>query len=199
MCGHHQWINTWRVAYEQSTPTLTSVHDDPDDQQRQVSDQAQGCPTSDAPDAVALEAAFVKRFVESDFLKDLGSLLPYAQEDQTYTFVTDVGNQRWRHQGLCLSGYPGALFYRRSLAKEYFGTDDPAEIQALLSDFDKYTEAAAVVKEKSGGDTYMVASSGDFQNPFFANRSSRGLLMTPGRRSDGPEIRYRQVVPRRRL
>jgi multiple sugar transport system substrate-binding protein len=68
------------------------------------------------------------------------------------------------------------LFYRRSLAQEYFGTDDPVEIQALLSDLDKFTEAAAVIKEKSDGDTYIVASSGDFQNPFFANREQPWIV-----------------------
>jgi hypothetical protein len=68
------------------------------------------------------------------------------------------------------------VFYRRSLAKEYFGTDDPAEIQALMSDFDKFVEMAAVVKEKSGGDTFMVGSSGDFQNPFFANRAQPWIV-----------------------
>ena len=35
--------------------------------------------TSDAPDVIALEAAFVKQFVESDMLADLGELLPVAE------------------------------------------------------------------------------------------------------------------------
>ena len=93
-----------------------------------------------------------------------------AEAGQIYPFVLDVGSNDGVTKAYAYQATPGALFYRRSLAKEYFGTDDPAEIQALLSDFDKFTEAAAVVKEKSGGDTYMVASSGDFQNPFFATR-----------------------------
>ena len=126
--------------------------------------------TADAPDVIALEAAFVKQFVESDMLADLGELLPVAEAAEIYPFVLDVGSNEGVTKAYAYQATPGALFYRRSLAKEYFGTDDPAEIQALLSDFDKFTAAAAVVKEKSGGDTYMVASSGDFQNPFFANR-----------------------------
>ena len=126
--------------------------------------------TADTPDVIALEAAFVKQYVKADMLADLGDLLPQAEANKTYSFVTDVGSDQGVTKAYAYQATPGALFYRRSLAKEYFGTDDPAEIQALLSDIDKYTAAAAVVKEKSGGDTYMVASSGDFQNPFFANR-----------------------------
>ena len=41
---------------------------------------------------------------------------------------------------------------------------------------DKFTEAAAMVKEQSGGDTYMVASTGDFASPFFANRSQPWIV-----------------------
>jgi len=126
--------------------------------------------TDQVPDVVALEAAFVKSYVESDFLADLSSLLPEAEKAQTYKFVTDVGTADGIIKAYAYQATPGALFYRRSLAIEYFGTDDPTEIQALLSDMDKYTAAAAVVKEKSAGNTYMVASSGDFQNLFFANR-----------------------------
>jgi multiple sugar transport system substrate-binding protein len=127
--------------------------------------------TADAPDVIALEAAFVKEYVEADFLADLADLLPYAEENKTYAFVTDVGTHDGVIKAFAYQATPGAVFYRRSLAKEYFGTDDPDEIQALMSDLDKFVEMAAVVKEESGGNTYMVASSGDFQNPFFANRA----------------------------
>lgn len=36
--------------------------------------------TDDVPDVVALEAAFVKSYVESDFLADIGDLQVYADE-----------------------------------------------------------------------------------------------------------------------
>lgn len=132
--------------------------------------------TADAPDVIALEAAFVKELVESDVLAPIDDLLPLAEAAKTYPFVIDVGTNNGVLKALSYQATPGALFYRRSLAKEYFGTDDPAEIQALLSDMDKFTQAAAVVKEKSGGNTYMVGSSGDFQNPFFANRSQPWIV-----------------------
>jgi len=126
--------------------------------------------TADVPDVVALEAAFVKSYVESDFLADIGDLQQYADALKVYPFVYEVGTGDGVHKAYAYQATPGALFYRRSLAKEYFGTDDPVAIQELLSDFDKYIAAAEVVKEKSGGNTYMVASNGDFQNLFFANR-----------------------------
>lgn len=127
--------------------------------------------TADAPDVIALEAAFVKEYIESDFLADLGELMPIAEACGIYPFVVDVGTDPdGVTKGYSFQATPGALFYRRSLAKEYFGTDDPTEMQALLSDLDKFIDAAEVIKEKSGGDTYMVGTSGAFFNPFMKNR-----------------------------
>jgi len=88
--------------------------------------------TADVPDVVALEAAFVKSYVESDFLADIGDLQKYADELKMYPFVYEVGMADGIHKAYAYQATPGALFYRRSLAKEYFGTDDPVEMQELL-------------------------------------------------------------------
>jgi len=93
-----------------------------------------------------------------------------------YPVVVEVGVNDGKNKAFSYQATPGALFYRRSLAKEYFGTDDPAEIQEIMGDFEKFAEAAAVIKEKSDGNTYMVGSSGDFQNPFFANRAQPWIV-----------------------
>jgi multiple sugar transport system substrate-binding protein len=128
--------------------------------------------TDQAPCVVALEAAFVKSYVEANYLADLGELMPAAKAANVYPFVYEVGTDpAGVTKAYSYQATPGALFYRRSLAKEYFGTDDPAEMQKILGDMDKYAAAAEVVKQKSNGNTFMVASNGDFQNLFFANRA----------------------------
>jgi multiple sugar transport system substrate-binding protein len=128
--------------------------------------------TDQAPCVVALEAAFVKSYVEANYLADLGELMPAAKAANVYPFVYEVGTDPTGvTKAFSYQATPGALFYRRSLAKEYFGTDDPVKMQEILGDMDKYAAAAEVVKQKSNGNTYMVASNGDFQNLFFANRA----------------------------
>lgn len=126
--------------------------------------------TGDVPDVMGLEASFVREYVESDYLADLSGLLPKATELGTYQFTIDIGSFEGKTKAFSYQATPGAMFYRRSLAKKYFGTDDPVKIQELVSDMTKFEAAAKVVKEKSSGNTYMVASNGDFQNLFFANR-----------------------------
>lgn len=132
--------------------------------------------TDDVPDCVALEASFVREWVESDLLADLSSLLPKAQEMGTYQNTIDVGTYDGEVRALSYQTTPGAVFYRRSLATEYFGTDDPAKIQALMGDMTKFQDMAKVVKEKSAGNTYMVASTGDFTNLFYANREQPWIV-----------------------
>ncbi|SKB00730.1 carbohydrate ABC transporter substrate-binding protein, CUT1 family [Caloramator quimbayensis] len=124
----------------------------------------------EGPDVVTLEASFVREFIESDYLEDLSDLLPVAKDLKTYQFTIDMGTYEGVTKAFSYQATPGAYFYRRSLAKKYFGTDDPEKIQELVSDMKKFEQAAKVIKEKSKGNTYMVASVGDFTNLFFANR-----------------------------
>jgi hypothetical protein len=164
-------LNTMAVAYEGQNPNVDVVYTQiPMTAGEYQTKLLSSLGTDEAPDMIALEAAFVKEYVESDFLADIGDLMQYAEEAGTYQFVLDVGTDDGVTKAYAFQATPGAVFYRRSLAQEYFGTDDPAEIQELFKDFESFAAAAAVIKEESGGDTYTVASSGDFTNPFFANR-----------------------------
>lgn len=54
----------------------------------------------------------------------------------------------------------GALAYKRNLTKEYFGTDDPEELQKLFPDWDSFIAAGVEVQEKSGGKVFMLPSVG---------------------------------------
>ena len=45
-------------------------------------------------------------------------------------------------------GCPGTMIYRRDIAKEVFGTDDPAEVQKKVADWDTFKATAEELKEK---------------------------------------------------
>ena len=153
--------------------------------------------TADAPDVVALEAAFVKEYVESDFLADLGDLLPLAEELGTYPFVIDVGTNDGVTKAYSNQATPGALFYRRSLAKEYFGTDDPAEIQELIVRHGQVRRSCRhdqrEVRLATPTWSHPAAISEPVPVPIVL---SRGLLTGIGGRSHGREVhRNRQTLP----
>jgi hypothetical protein len=132
--------------------------------------------TADVPDVVALEAAFVKEWVEADFLANLNDLLPLTEALETYPAVIEVGSDEGVTKAYSYQATPGAFFYRRSIALECFGTDDPVAVQALVADLDKFVEAAATLKECSDGNYFMVGTSGETFNPFLANRSSPWIV-----------------------
>jgi multiple sugar transport system substrate-binding protein len=127
--------------------------------------------TADAPDVVALEAAFVKEWVEADFLADLNDLLPLTEELKTYPSVVQVGTNEGVTKGYSYQATPGGFFYRRSIATECLGTDDPAAVQAMVADLDKFLETAATIKACGDGDYFTVGTSGELFNPFLANRA----------------------------
>jgi hypothetical protein len=66
---------------------------------------------------------------------------------------------------------PGAFFYRRSIARQYLGTDDPAVVQTYFSDFDRFLETARLLQQRSNGRAVVVASRGDLYNPFAGGRA----------------------------
>lgn len=132
--------------------------------------------TSDSPDVVALEAAFVKEWVESDLLANLNELLPLTEELKTFPSVVEVGTYEGVTKGYSYQATPGAFFYRRSIAKECLGTDDPDAVQAMVADLDKFVETAAKIKACGTGDYYTVGTPGEMLNPFLANRSQPWIV-----------------------
>lgn len=126
--------------------------------------------TTDIPDVVALEAAFVKEWVEADFLADLGDLMPLAEALGTYPAVTAVGSHNGVQKAFSYQVTPGAMEYRRSMATECLGTDDPEAVQAMVADMDKFLETAEKIKTCKDG-YFMVGTAAALFNPFLQNRA----------------------------
>ena len=51
---------------------------------------------------------------------------------------------------------PAFMMYKRDLAKEYLGTDDPDEISAMVSDWDSFIATGKKIKEASDGAVNMI-------------------------------------------
>ena len=72
-------------------------------------------------------------------------------------------------KGVSFQCCPSALIYRRSIALDVLGTDDPAEVQALLSDWDKFN---AVAEQAAAKGYKMTASEAETYRVFSNNVSS---------------------------
>jgi hypothetical protein len=127
--------------------------------------------TADSPDVVALEAAFVKEWVEADLLADLNDLVPLTKDLKTYPAVVQVGTNNGVAKAFSYQATPGAFFYRRSIAKECLGTDEPAKVQEMVADMTKFVETAAKIKACGTGDYFTVGTGGELFTPFLSNRA----------------------------
>lgn len=120
----------------------------------------------DKVDLFLVEADYALKYTDADVdvavpLSELGITADdlSAQYKYTQDVVTDANGEI---RGTSWQATPGLFAYRRSIAKDVFGTDDPDAIQELLSDWTKFDDAANKLKEKgyyalcSVADTYRV-------------------------------------------
>jgi len=68
---------------------------------------------------------------------------------------------------------PGAMFYRRSLARQYLGTDDPVEVQRYFSNLQTFLDTATLLRDRSNGACVVVSAVEELLNPF------KGARRTP--------------------
>lgn len=66
---------------------------------------------------------------------------------------------------------PGGFVYRADLAEQYLGVKSPAEMSALISDWDKFKAAGKTLAEASGGACALQSTEGGLWEVFQSNRS----------------------------
>ena len=130
--------------------------------------------SADAPDIFTLEAAFVKKYTNSDWtanLLDLG----FSEEDFSTCIpvMLQIGQdgRSGAQKALAWQSTPGALMYRASLAEEYLGVTSPEEMQELVADWDTFMETAEELNDASEGAVKMFCATGDVWNAYQYNRS----------------------------
>ena len=117
------------------------------------------------PDIIQLEATTRGKMYSLGCWENLSDA-PYNVDKEIFTIdqlpvsVDSDGNLL----GLPMGAVPSAMAYKRELAKEYFGTDDPAELAEMFSTWDAYIEKGKEVLEKSNGEIKMFAGLSDLYN-----------------------------------
>lgn len=132
-------------------------------------------PTGEAPDIFTLEAAFVKKYVNSDWTADLIADIGFTEEElaSAIPVMRQIGtsNINGKLKGLSWQSTPGALMYRADLAEKYLGVTSPEEMQAKVADWDTFLETAEELNENSEGAVKMVVGAGDIWNAYQYSRT----------------------------
>jgi len=127
------------------------------------------------PDIIALDYAFVRKYVESGLLLDITDIYE-ANKSKLLAYPAEIGTYQGKVYAMSWQACPGAMFYRRSLAKKYLGTDDPKVIQTYFANFDKFTATAKLLNNKSNGSCVVVSSLDDLKRPFLYTRKAPWLV-----------------------
>lgn len=123
-------------------------------------------------DIFLMEADYAKKYVNSDYTLDVkGDLgLTDADVSDQYEYTKDIAtDENGKLKGVSWQAAPGLFVYRRSIAKDVLGTDDPDEVQQSLSDWDKFDAVAAKAKSKG---YYMLSGYEDSYRVFSNNVAS---------------------------
>ena len=146
-------------------------------------DQALAAGGADAPDMYCAEAAFVLKYTQGDMssyaapYSELGINVAEATKAADIAqYTIDIGTRPADGQlvGLGYQATGGAFIYRRSLAKDVWGTDDPAVIADKIGPgWDKFFAAAAELKAKGYG---IVSGDGDIWHAV-DNSSEKGWIV----------------------
>ena len=106
---------------------------------------------NDKIDIFLVEADYALKYVNTDVsldvVKDVG--LTKADLSQQFQYTKDVlTDKTGALKGVSWQGCPAGFIYRRSVAKEVLGTDDPVKVQAQIDSWDKFDSVAAKLKAK---------------------------------------------------
>ena len=124
-------------------------------------------------DLFLAEADYIIKYTDSDATMDVKSI-GVTDFSNTYKYTVEAASDsNGVVKGVSFQCCPSALIYRRSIAKDVLGTDDPAEVQAALDSWEKFDEVAKVAKEKG---YYMEATSVDDYRVFSNNTTSAWVV-----------------------
>ena len=117
-------------------------------------------------DMFLAEADYIQKYADSDYTQDI-TAMGVTDFSNAYEYtVKAASDAEGVVKGVSFQCCPSALIYRRSIAKDVLGTDDPAEVQAALDSWEKFEAVADEAKAKG---YYMTASFAETYRVFSNN------------------------------
>ena len=125
----------------------------------------------DKIDIFLIEADYALKYVDSEYTLDVVNDIGLTEDDMAgqYQYTKDiVTDSNGVLKGTTWQATPGLFAYRRSIAKDVLGTDDPEKVQEALSDWDKFNAVA----EQASAKGYKMLSGYDDAYRTFSNNVS---------------------------
>lgn len=102
------------------------------------------------PDIIVGEPQMLEDFYDAGYFEDLNQAPYNAQDyaDQIVDYVWEVGqDSEGIQRAISYQITPAGIYYRRDIAAEVFGTDDPVEVGKLFADYATILDTAKTLKD----------------------------------------------------
>lgn len=123
-------------------------------------------------DLFCVEADYAKKYCDKSVTLDVKKDIGLTDEDlkDQYKYTQDaVTDTKGALKGVSWQATPGLFAYRRDIAKQVFGTDDPDKVQEQLSDWNKFEASATKMKDAG---YYMLSGYNDDYRVFSNNSTT---------------------------
>lgn len=148
------------------TPNENNAYQDKLDADLLAQDSA-----TDKIDIFLIEADYALKYVDTEYTLDVIGDVGLSEADiaSQYGYTQEIAtDSNGSLKAVSWQATPGLFAYRRSIAIDVLGTDDPAQVQAALSDWNKFDEVAA----QASGKGYKMLSGYDDSYRVFSNNVS---------------------------
>lgn len=117
-------------------------------------------------DMFLAEADYILKYTDAAETRDVKEI-GVTDFSQTYEYtVQAASDSKGTVKGVSFQCCPAGVIYRRSIARDLWGTDDPTTVQTKISDWTKFNAVAAEAKAKG---YYMTASFAETYRAFSNN------------------------------
>ncbi|HML48696.1 MAG TPA: carbohydrate ABC transporter substrate-binding protein, partial [Clostridia bacterium] len=122
-------------------------------------------------DLFLVEADYALKYSGSDYTLDVYGDVGLTEADTAgmYPYTKDIMTADGKLKGVSWQACPAGFIYRRDYAQEVLGVSEPADVQALISDWEKFDAVAAQMKEKG---YFMLSGFDDAFRVFSDNMST---------------------------
>ncbi len=127
-----------------------------------------------APDIFVGEAQIIEELVDRGIWANLSKEYDFNQyKDKIIPYVWNIGlDSKGDVRATSWQATPGGFFYRRSIAKEVLGTDDPKEIAPMVDTWAEFIEVGEKLRDATDNKVKIVAGVEGISHAFLAAREN---------------------------
>ncbi len=177
-CGFDKMVNVFEAMYEDLAGQIEYVELDPEEEMNEeeyvfwdvyagmIEEAMEG---ENPPDIVLWPEDYAATYAQTAQYVSLDQIgFEASSYDKSFAYVKGNGMAGDKLYAVTNGVNPGCFVYNKAIAKEVFGTDEPAKVQEKVKDWATFIASAKQMREKE----YYMLSNLDLEYPLFGGRTS---------------------------